>query len=319
MNLISLTASQPLFLPNAQPGASSSFGVTQWGDIPPAILGGRAMADVPMGPPPASAADVALQVMNHAVFNQPLPLACNARPRTGSLLRDPEPREWRPRGGWSVAPSERSARYTAVYPRVSMALQTAMREWIPSLYFDGPNRFEDLDLAQGMLAWRASRPIVGEHVDRLSHDILDPEMMTRCFFWVDRNIRPILSSLRPVTEKLDSSRRGFFDARNANRILLRLRRAQRGFQMILKAEEDIITQLVKLVAATPKFRTKAERQPRLVAIEVERSVERTFATVEARLRRIIPHGDVETIMRMLVIVLTNAMEEAQAEFEHKAA
>jgi hypothetical protein len=56
-----------------------------------------------------------------------------------------------------------------------------------------------------------------------------------------------------------------------------------------------------------------------VAIEVERSVERTFATVEARLRRIIPHGDVETIMRMLVIVLTNAMEEAQAEFEHKAA
>lgn len=194
-----------------------------------------------------------------------------------------------------------------------------MREWIPSLYFDNVDRFEDLDLAQGMIAWRASRPAVGEHVDRLSYDILDPEMMTRCFYWVDRNIRPILSSLLPITEKFESSRRGSFDPRNATRILLRLRRAQRGFQMILKVEEDVIAQLVKLVAATPKFRTKAERQSRTVATEVERSVQRTFATVEARLRRIIPHADVDTIMRMLVIVLTKSLEETQAEIVDKAA
>jgi hypothetical protein len=77
-----------------------------------------------------------------------------------------------------------------VYARVSLALQVAMREWIPSLFFDEASRLEDLDLAQGMIAWRASRPAVGEHVDRLCCDILDPEMMERCFFWVERNIRP---------------------------------------------------------------------------------------------------------------------------------
>ncbi len=313
------TPAQALSLPMAQPEASSSSCITLWGDIPPAILGERHSSSLPLAQPPASAADLALQLVNHAVFNQPLPPPCHAQPQTGGLLGDPEPREWHPCSGWSEAPSERSARYAVVYPRASIALQTAMREWIPSLYFDGVDRLDDLDMAQGMIAWRASRPAVGEHVDRLSYDILDPEMMTRCFFWVERNIRPILSSLLPITRKLDCSRRGFFDPRNTKRILLRLRRAQRGFQMILKVEEDIITQMVKLVASTPKFQAKAESQPRLVAAEIERSVQRTFATVEARLRRIIPHADVETVMRMLVIVLTKSLERSHADALDKAA
>lgn len=313
------TASQPLTLPTALPGAPSSASVTLWGDIPPAILGDCQPVDLPLGPPSHSASELALQLMNHAVLEQPLPTAANAYPQTGSLLRDPEPRTWQPVSGWSAAPSERGARYALFYSRVSLAMQTAMREWIPSLYFDSVNRFEDLDLAQGMIAWRASRPAVGEHVDRLSCDVLDPEMMSRCFYWVERNIRPILSSLRPVTEKLDPMRRSFYDVRNTNRILLRLRRAQRGFHMILKAEEEIITQMVKLVASSSKLRAKAEKQPRAVAFEVERSVERTLSLVEARLRRILPHGDVETVLRMLVIVLTTAIEETRAEVLSKAA
>ncbi len=313
------TTAQPLSLPMAQPGASSSSCIQQWGDIPPGILGGSHSTILQLGQPSVSAADLALQLLNHAVFNQPLPQPCNAQPKKGGLLGDPEPRMWQPRNGWAAAPSERGARYAVVYARVSIALQTAMREWIPSLYFDGVARFDDLDMAQGMIAWRASRPAVGEHVDRLSYDVLDPAMMTRCFFWVERNIRPVLSSLLPVTEKFDSSRRGFFDPRNTNRILLRLRRAQRGFQTILKVEEDIITQLVKLVAATSKLQAKVERQPRLVATEVERSVQRTFATVEARLRRIIPHSDIETVMRMLVIVLTKSLEQTHADTLDKAA
>lgn len=313
------TASQPLTLPTAQPGAPSSSSVTLWGDIPPAILGERQSVDLPLGPPSVSASELTLQLMNHAVFEQPLPPAASAIPQTGSLLSDPAPREWEPASGWSAAPSERGAKYALHYSRVSYALQAAMREWIPSLYFDRSDRFEDLDLAQGMIAWRASRPVVGEHVDRLSCDILDPEMMRRCFYWVERNIRPILSSLRPATEKLDSSRRSYYDVRNTNRILLRLRRAQRGFQMILKAEEEIITQLVKLVASSSKLRAKSKQQPRAVAIEVERSAQRTLSLVEARLRRIIPHGDVEMIMRMLIIVLTTTIEETQAEIAAKAA
>jgi hypothetical protein len=310
---------QPLNLPMAQSGAPSSSCVRSWGDIPPAILSERQPSQPQIGPPPASATDLAVQLLNHAVFNQPLPAPCNAHPRMGGLFGDPEPREWYPRSGWTAAPSERGSKYAVVYSRASIALQVAMREWIPSLYFDGVDRFDDLDMAQGMIAWRASRPAIGEHVDRLSYDILDPAMMSRCFFWVERNIRPLLSSLLPITDKFESSRRSFFDPRHTNRILLRLRRAQRGFQMILKVEEDIITQLVKLVASTPKLQTKAKGQPRAVATEVERSVERTFATVESRLRRIIPHGDVETVMRMLVIVLTKSLEQSQTDAADRAA
>jgi hypothetical protein len=83
--------------------------------------------------------------------------------------------------------------------------------------------------------------------------------------------------------------------------------------MILKAEEDIITQLVKLVSATPTLRAKAQRQPRNAETDIARNVERTMTNIEARLRRIIPHGDIETIQRMLLVVLTNALAESETE------
>jgi hypothetical protein len=309
------TPAEPLLLPITEQGAPSSL----WGDIPPAMVSESVATDLPLGPPLVSAVELVRQFVNHAVFGQPLPAPCNALPKTGSLLSEPAPRQWQPDRDWTTAASERSARYAAVYTRASLALQSAMREWIPSLYFDHASRLEDLELAQGMIGWRASRPAVGEHVDRLCCDVLDPGMMDRCLFWVERNIRPVLRTLLPVSAKLDAKRRGYFDPRGTKQILLRLRRAQRGFQMILRAEEDIITQLVKLAAATPQWRTKAQRQPRQTAIEVDRGVEKAMATVEARLRRILPHGDVDTLMRMLVIVLTNSFAEAQADSQNKAA
>lgn len=309
------TPNEPLFLPMTEQGAPSSL----WGDIAPAMVSESPATDLALGPPPISAVELVRQFVNHAVFGQPLPAPCHAHPKTGGLLSDPAPRQWQPGSDWTSAASERSARYATVYARTSLALQTAMREWIPSLYFDHPSRLEDLELAQGMIGWRASRPAVGQHVDRLCCDVLDPDMMDRCFFWVERNIRPVLRTLLPVSEKLDAKRRAYFDPRYAKRILARLRCAQRGFQMILKAEEDIITQLVKLASATPQWRIKAQRLPRQTAIEVDRGVERAMATVEARLRRIMPHGDVETTMRMVVIVLTNSFAEAQADSQNKAA
>jgi hypothetical protein len=38
-----------------------------------------------------------------------------------------------------------------------------------------------------------------------------------------------------------------------------------------------------------------------------------MTNIEARLRRIIPHGDIETIQRMLLVVLTNALAESETE------
>lgn len=283
------------------------------GDIPPAVLCEAEAAEPRLGAPSSSAAKLATQLIHHVVFDHPLPSPGSAVAPASSLLSVPAPRHWRSGGSWATAPSERSARYSAVYARVSLALQVAMREWIPSLFFDEASRLEDLDLAQGMIAWRASRPAVGEHVDRLCCDILDPEMMERCFFWVERNIRPVLRTLLPVSSQMHYNQRGFYDPRNTNRILMRLRRSQRGFQMILKAEEDIITQLVKLVSATPTLRAKAQRQPRNAETDIARNVERTMTTIEARLRRIIPHGDIETIQRMLLVVLTNALAESETE------
>ncbi|MBZ2176850.1 MAG: hypothetical protein ACK58M_11130 [Acidobacteriota bacterium] len=309
------TPIQPLSLLTDQQRVPSS----PYGDIPPAILCETEATEARLGQPPSSAVALAKQLINHAVFDQPLPSPGSVVAPAGSLLDVPAPRHWQPGGSWATAPSERSARYFAVYARVSLALQVAMREWIPSLYFDNASRLGDLDLAQGMIAWRASRPAVGEHVDRLCCDILDPEMMKRCYFWVERNIRPVLRTLLPHSSQMHFNQRGFFDPRNTNRILLRLRRSQRGFQMILKAEEDIITQLVKLVSATPTLCAKAGRQPRNTEADIERNVERTMTNIEARLRRIIPHGDCETIQRLLLTVLTTALAESDAESHPRVA
>ncbi|MCX6604100.1 MAG: hypothetical protein NTV52_10955 [Acidobacteria bacterium] len=198
-------------------------------------------------------------------------------------------------------------------------MQAALREWMSCLYFDSLERFEDIDLACGITAWRASRPATGDHVDCMAYDILDHRMMGRCFHWIERNLLGELQLLRPITRSLGPVRSEAFNPALANRILVRVKRSQRGLYSMLKAEEDIITQIIKLATMIPQLRAKGPTQRRAVSSEIERQVRRTFATIELRLKRFAPTADFSAVPSLILTVFTETLEQSVAKIEAKIA
>lgn len=331
MKRISLQPAQTLFLPMAQSGVDSSASINTWGDLSPVCINDRrahtetaqpieAPASTGWSRPTVDAVDTAIRLFRHAVFGESLPSLIAIDPHAGnrSLLPSPPARQWRPVRGWADAPAEHSGRYAHVYTKVSLAVQAALREWLPCLYFDCLERFEDIDLACGITAWRASRPATGDHVDCMAYDILNHPMMKRCFHWIDRNLASELERLRPITASLGSDQFEAFNPKLAGRILVRVKRSQRGLYSMLKAEEDIITQIIKLAAMIPRLREKGLTQRRATSSEIERQVRQTFATIELRLKRFAPKADFSAVPSLLLTVFTEALEQSIASIEAKS-
>ncbi len=325
----SLNPVQTLFLPMAQSGVDSSACINSWGDVHPPSVDCRpwnSETEQPIEAPASSvpaedAVETAIRLFRHAVFGEPLPalLAIDSSVGNRSLLPLPPDRAWRPVRGWAIAPAEHSNRYAAVYSKVSLAVQAGLREWLPCLYFDSLERLEDIDLACGIIAWRASRPAIGEHVDCMAYDVLDRKMMQRCFHWIDRNFARELEVLRPLAASLGPVKFASFNPRLAERILIRVKRSQRGLYSMLKAEEDIITQIIKLGSIVPRLQAKGTTQRRAVGLEIEREVRRTFNKIEVRLKRFAPKADFSAVPSLLLAVFTEALELAVAKIEAKAA
>ncbi len=78
---------------------------------------------------------------------------------------------------WTHAPDEFHHRYFQTWQKVSVALQRALRQWIPEVYFHDPARYEDREAAYSLLVYEAGRVCHGRPRTEFTYDIADPETM----------------------------------------------------------------------------------------------------------------------------------------------
>src|SRR5580693_8216045 len=103
------------------------------------------------------------------------------------------PESYFPKPGpdWLAAPDERTPGFFPVFARVSIALQTLLRERVPSHYFVDSRAFGNVKTAYPMLVYRASRPFRGKMRTELSYDVLNPKTLSAFF----RTVRPALAEV----------------------------------------------------------------------------------------------------------------------------
>src|SRR5277367_1870803 len=82
------------------------------------------------------------------------------------------------RDPWNTTPPERDPRYFRTWQRTSVALQKALRQWIPNLYFRETTRFEDRDTAFQLIVYAACRPCYGQARTEFTFDMADPQALT---------------------------------------------------------------------------------------------------------------------------------------------
>ena len=100
---------------------------------------------------------------------------------------------------WLNAPDEMSPGHFTAWQKVSLTLQSALRKWIPEIYFRDPARFEDRPAAYPLLVYAASRMCYGRPRTEFTYDIADPETLPRALYMTGQSLQRILA---PVQQRL---------------------------------------------------------------------------------------------------------------------
>jgi hypothetical protein len=106
--------------------------------------------------------------------------------------------------GWTSAPAERDPNYFRRWQRVSIALQNALRRWIPEMYFRDEFRFDDREEAYQVVAYSASQPFHGRARTEFTYDVADPATLEIALRNTGRRMQ---AALGPIELRLRASGR----------------------------------------------------------------------------------------------------------------
>jgi hypothetical protein len=211
----------------------------------------------------------------------------------------------RPGPGWLAAPDERTPGFFPAFARVSLAIQTLLRERVPSHYFVDPRAFGNPKTAYPMLVYRASRPFRGKMRTELTYDVLHPKTLATFF----RTVRPGLGEvLETVKARLmaegSPGLAAMYEPNRANAILesvQRLSKSRKCLYVLIRSESVLMTTLIDLAG--------------LGNLPVKQQARRT-ASFEKKwryqLRRMYPGTDFTWLAPELLEVATLALAQVDA-------
>jgi hypothetical protein len=156
----------------------------------------------------------------------------------------------RPGPAWLAAPDERTPGFFPAFARVSAAIQTLLRERVPTHYFVDPQAFGNLKTAYPMLVYRASKPFRGKMRTELTYDVLHPKTVATFF----RTVRPAFAEVLE-TAKVRLMAEGsiglaaMYEPARANSILesvQRLSKSRKCLYVLIRAESVLVTTMIDL-------------------------------------------------------------------------
>ena len=151
--------------------------------------------------------------------------------------------------GLLALPAERSGAFLPTFARISVALQSALRERVPALYFSKPVRFRQWKTAYPMLVYQASRPFRGRVRTELTYDVLNPRSIAILFRRAAANLGPLLHRTEAQLEAELEDVADRYLPRRAGEILQSVQRlsgSRRCLYLLVRGESALIDALIEL-------------------------------------------------------------------------
>ena len=152
---------------------------------------------------------------------------------------------------WTGAPHERHPAYFRTWQAVSLAVQNALRCWIPEIYFRDPARYEERDAAFPLLVYAASRPCRGRPSTEFTYDLADEEVLPRALYQIGASLQSVLKT---VERRLYDCGRPALARRYAPRwhqdVVRAVQRKPRPLLGLLGDEAAVVNALVGLGSGT---------------------------------------------------------------------
>jgi hypothetical protein len=215
---------------------------------------------------------------------------------------------------WLNAPgasSASSASFFQVNTRVSTAVQRAIRRWLPYVYFDVPDRYDDLTPAFPLIVYQVSplcrpRPNNDFTYDVLRADTI-PVILRRA---TPRLSRELVRLGRILAGSGIVRGRKFYRQRQAVRVLSWVRRSRRFLESLLAAEGGIVNAFVNLGCMGAGLPRKLAMNPKKGASSLTTFVQQFVKALQPRLRRLYAAQDHLPFGSLLLVEATYALHKA---------
>lgn len=142
---------------------------------------------------------------------------------------------------WIAAPEEGDP----AWRRLSQAVQSSMRRWLPFVYFSLPERYDDLGAAWPLIVYQASLPCQSE---ALTYDIQDTEITEKAIYSALPRLPRELTRIERLLEQQKSNKRAteFYQPGQAANIVASVARDPRLFKSLLLADALFVGRLIEL-------------------------------------------------------------------------
>jgi hypothetical protein len=213
---------------------------------------------------------------------------------------------------WLDAPGKRDPDFFAAYSAVSVALQRALRRWLPYAYFSDPNRYDDPLAAWPLLVYAAMPPFPPKPKYEFTCDIMDLGAASLIRRSTLRELTARLTRLRPFLIALGKRKTArFFAPDEAPSILATVARQPRLLNALFSAETFFVEALVDLGLRGHALTDSAARQPAQAARDWTRFAGGFVTAFHRRLRRLYAGQDFFPLGTLLLIEATRALAAAR--------
>ncbi len=212
---------------------------------------------------------------------------------------------------WRHAPLESEPRFFPVFSAVSVALQRAMRKWLPYLYFSELDHYDNPTAAYPLLVYPFIRPSAGEPRFEFTSDLLEfqsPRLSRRS------TVKQLASTLKFTREFLlaagKTATARFYCPDRAAPILARLQRQPRYLNALLAAETYLVDTFVGMGTQTRELADRLARDPHTAARDFAAFAEDIGAAFHRKLRRLYNGHGFLPLSSLLLVEATKALSEA---------
>jgi hypothetical protein len=214
-------------------------------------------------------------------------------------------------GAWLRAPGEKDPLFFDIYSKVSVAIQQALRRWLPYAYFSDLSRFEELPLAYALLFYRSTYPCSGEPRSDFAYDLVSPDNPCIARPWA---ARPLASSLARAERLLIAAGRKdlarHYHSWRARDVLAGILLRPRFLNALLTGDEFFIGRLVGLGVAGRDLASRLGVNPRRTMKDLAIGIDAFTSTLNRRLRRLYGGREAVSLGSLLLVEATRALAAA---------
>ncbi len=214
-------------------------------------------------------------------------------------------------GAWLRAPGERDPLFFDVYSKVSVAVQRALRRWLPYVYFSDLSRFENPALAYSLLFYRSTYPCSGKPRSDFAYGLVTEARPGVARPWA---ARPLASAMgRAERLLIAGGRRDLarcYRPWDAREVLAGILLRPRFINELLTNDEFFIERMVGLGLAGRGLSSRSGVSPLRRAKDLSIVIEEFSAAVNRKLRRAYGGQQAVSLGSLLMVEATRALAVA---------